>query len=183
MTRRPKPRKRPADKATETAKTQLATESTQTTPIGSTTVCEGYEPSPWWPELSEENTQLAIQSGRGGLLQSIADMRLAIRAANGRYGISRDMKDRHVFEAHRIATNKNESTKIRLHALKTLAAFDSLNQRDDRPEMVQIAIQLNGETVMQSLGESVIDRTDSTFSLDEIDSREWKPGEDDDYSE
>jgi hypothetical protein len=131
--------------------------------------------SPWWRELSPENIAKANAMGMGGAAKSMMDRRLELRAVSENWPISRDVRERIVYESMMVLLDPKADPRLKQRERWMLHKMSEANNKPkDLPVQVQAGTSI---TVNQIL--AMIDS-----GTDDLDMRDRKvlPGAVDDYA-
>lgn len=139
------------------------------------------EDSPWWRELSPENVAKANALGMGAAVALMKERRLELRAVIENWPISRDMRERIVYESIMVVLDKNADPRLKQRERWMLHKMAEANKPNGGlPAQVEIESTANRMSTRQ-----IIDAVLNDEAMGIVDSREWKvvPGSDDDYAE
>lgn len=196
MTRRTKPGRKKADKATKApsqttpnlqpGKTSHADKATppngQTTPVVTPEPHQGWESNPWWPEFDASAIERAKEKaslGEGGMLTELhrrAEARLTMRAINEQWPIPEEARARIVWEASQLAVIAKD-VKAKLYAMRIMLAMQQSNNRKDLPTQVTVLAPTSGTIPVYQL---IQELSRDPMVMDALD---YRPVKTDDYAE
>jgi len=132
--------------------------------------------SPWWRELSPENIAKANAMGMGGAVKSMMDRRLELRAVSENWPISRDVRERIVYESMMVLLDPKADPRLKQRERWML---HKMAESNTKPR--DLPVQITGNTTITV--NQVLAMLDGSSS-DDLDFRDRKilPGSVDDYA-
>ena len=140
--------------------------------------------SPWWRELSPENIAKANAMGMGGAAKTMMDRRLELRAVAENWPISRDVRERIVYESLMVLLDPNADPRLKQRERWMLHKMSEANRVPNLPAQVTLNSTVNN-TVNAVTIRQVLDAMNEGDQMGILDMRDNKilPGSVDDYAE
>lgn len=144
-------------------------------------IATGSIDAAYWPELTESGMEAIRLKGGGGSLETVANIRLSIRAVRERYPVPPEMRERMVYDTWLLFKN-SQDPKLKIWAAKLLLHMEAANAKQNNLPDQLAAVAAGGGNVSITVNQVL-----SMMGSDpvDLDMRDYKilPGSDGDYAE
>lgn len=147
---------------------------------------QSIKPSPWWRELSPEQEEKARAQGLGAAVDLMRERRAEISAVTEFWPVSRDVRERLVYESLTVALDHKADPRLRQRERWMLQRMAEANRVKGLPEQIDPESVVPGApSVTINIGAMVRELLEQPGVLDAIDFRPFKPERNgpDDYAE